>query len=101
MTGGDSRSESVRRGLAKVPHDAEIILVHDAARPVASPDLMARVVAAVGGGADAVVPVVGVIDTIRDLDGNTIDRAQLHAVQTPQGFSAAALRWRRDSVKPA
>lgn len=92
VTGGDSRSESVRRGLAKVPDSAEVVLVHDAARPVASPDLMARVVAAVRNGADAVVPVIGIVDTIRDLDGNTIDRAQLQAVQTPQGFSAGALR---------
>ena len=92
VTGGDSRSESVRRGLAKVPDGADIVLVHDAARPVASPVLMAQVVAAVRGGADAVVPVVDVVDTIRDLDGNTIDRSQLQAVQTPQGFSAAILR---------
>lgn len=92
VRGGDSRSESVRNGLARVPDTAKVVLVHDAARPVASAELMASVVAAVHQGADAVVPVVDVTDTIRDLTGNTIDRAQLQAVQTPQGFSAAALR---------
>ena len=92
VDGGSTRSESVRKGLAHVPDSARVVLVHDAARPVASPALMAAVVAAVRAGADAVVPVVEVVDTIRDLDGNTIDRSQLRAVQTPQGFSASALR---------
>ncbi len=92
VSGGDSRSESVRKGLAQVPDTAQVVLVHDAARPVASPELMAAVVAAVRNGADAAIPVVGVVDTIRDLDGNTIDRSQLQAVQTPQGFSAEVLR---------
>ena len=92
VAGGDSRSESVRNGLAAVPSDVAIVLVHDAARPVASVDLFKAVVAAVVAGADAAVPVVGVVDTIRDLDGNTIDRSQLQAVQTPQGFVAGALR---------
>lgn len=92
VSGGDSRSESVRKGLAQVPDTAQVVVVHDAARPVASRGLMAAVVAAVRNGADAAIPVVGVVDTIRDLDGNTIDRSQLQAVQTPQGFSARALR---------
>ncbi len=92
VQGGDSRSESVRKGLAHVPQTAQVVLVHDAARPVASPALMATVVGAVQDGADAVVPVVDVVDTIRNLDGDTIDRSQLQAVQTPQGFSANALR---------
>jgi len=92
VAGGKTRSESVRNGLAAVPADAQILLVHDAARPVASADLFARVVQAVADGSDAVVPVADVVDTIRDLQGNTIDRSQLQIVQTPQGFSAAALR---------
>ena len=92
VTGGESRSESVRNGLAAVPADAAIVLVHDAARPVASHELFSRVVAAVAEGADGVVPVADVVDTIRDVDGNTVDRSRLQAVQTPQGFSAAALR---------
>ena len=92
VNGGATRSDSVRNGLVVVPASVEVVLVHDAARPVASPELFARVVAAVHSGADAVVPVVDVVDTIRDVDGNPIDRTQLQAVQTPQGFSATALR---------
>lgn len=92
VAGGASRSESVRNGLAAVPATADIVLVHDAARPVASRDLFQRVVAAIDAGADAVVPVVPVVDTIRDAAGNTIDRSQLQAVQTPQGFTAGVLR---------
>jgi len=90
--GGASRSESVRCGLAAVPDSATIVVVHDAARPVASPALFERVVQAVAAGANAVVPVVDVVDTIRDTAGNPIDRSQLQAVQTPQAFSAGALR---------
>jgi len=92
VTGGATRSESVRKGLHAVPADAHTVLVHDAARPVASGELFSRVVGAVGAGADAVVPVADIVDTIRDTDGNTIDRSRLQAVQTPQGFSAGALR---------
>jgi 2-C-methyl-D-erythritol 4-phosphate cytidylyltransferase len=92
VNGGASRSDSVRNGLAVVPASVEVVLVHDAARPVASTKLFERVVAAVRSGADAAVPVVEVVDTIRDVEGNPIDRTQLQAVQTPQGFSATALR---------
>lgn len=92
VSGGASRSESVRNGLAAVPENADIVLVHDAARPVASAELFARVVSAIDAGADAVVPVVPIVDTIRDAVGNTIDRSQLQAVQTPQGFKAVVLR---------
>ncbi|UDY34467.1 IspD/TarI family cytidylyltransferase [Dermatobacter hominis] len=92
VAGGDSRSTSVSNGLAAVPAGAEVVLVHDAARPLASGSLFARVVEAVRDGADAAVPVVTVVDTIRDLDGGTVDRDRLRAVQTPQGFRAAALR---------
>lgn len=92
VSGGSSRSESVRNGLAAVPPDADVVLVHDAARPVASPDLFARMVAAIDAGADAAVPVVAVVDTVRDSAGNTIDRSKLQAVQTPQAFKAGVLR---------
>jgi 2-C-methyl-D-erythritol 4-phosphate cytidylyltransferase len=91
VDGGASRSASVRRGLDVVPPDA-VVLVHDAARPLASAALFERVAAAVHGGAAAVVPVVPVSDTIRDVDGGVIDRERLRAVQTPQGFPAAVLR---------
>lgn len=92
VAGGATRSASVRAGLAVVPDQAGIVLVHDAARPMASPDLFRAVVAAVRAGADAVVPAVPVVDTLRSLDGLRVDREQLLAVQTPQGFRAAALR---------
>ena len=92
VTGGASRSASVRNGLKAVPDTAQIVLVHDAARPVASAELFSRVVAGVVDGADAVVPVAEIVDTVRDTEGNTIDRSRLQAVQTPQGFSAGALR---------
>ena len=92
VAGGDSRSASVANGLAAVPGGADVVLVHDAARPLASDALFARVVDAVKGGADAAVPVIAVVDTIRHVDGGTVDRDRLRAVQTPQGFRAAALR---------
>jgi len=92
VEGGDSRSDSVRRGLAAVPTDAAVVLVHDAARPLASAELFERVIAAVKTGADAVVPTVPVIDTLRTVDGDAVDRDQLVAVQTPQGFRTSVLR---------
>lgn len=92
VAGGATRSASVRAGLAAVPEDATVVLVHDAARPLASAELFARVVDAVRHGADAVVPVVAVADTLRRRAGGVVDRDELVAVQTPQGFRAAALR---------
>jgi 2-C-methyl-D-erythritol 4-phosphate cytidylyltransferase len=95
VAGGGTRSASVRAGLAAVPEGTAVVVVHDAARPGASPGLFAAVVAAVREGADAAVPGVPVVDTIkRVVDGvvETLDRSQLVAVQTPQAFRAAALR---------
>jgi 2-C-methyl-D-erythritol 4-phosphate cytidylyltransferase len=97
VEGGATRSESVRRGLAAVPHDAEIIVVHDGARPFASPDLYRAVIEAVRAGADAAVPGLPVGDTIKVVDDamtvlDTPDRATLVAVQTPQSFAAGRLR---------
>lgn len=91
-TGGATRSASARRGLAVVPATAEIVLVHDAARPLADDAVYGRVIEAVRNGAAAAVPVVPVIDTIRDVDGGVVDRDRLRAVQTPQGFAAEVLR---------
>lgn len=94
--GGATRSASVRAGLEAVPETAEIVVVHDAARPLAGPDLFERVVAAVRTGADAAIPVMPVTDTIKRVHGDrvteTLDRSTLVAVQTPQAFRAAALR---------
>ena len=97
IAGGATRSDSVRAGLAQIPADATIVCVHDGARPFASADLFAAVIAAVVGGADAAVPGVPVSDTIKqvDFDGTVLGtpvRATLRAVQTPQAFRADALR---------
>jgi 2-C-methyl-D-erythritol 4-phosphate cytidylyltransferase len=92
VPGGSTRAESVRAGLSAVPAAAEVVLVHDAARPLATVELFERVIAAVRAGAEAVVPAVEVTDTIRDVDGGVLDRDRLRAVQTPQGFRAATLR---------
>lgn len=92
VPGGATRSDSVRAGLGAVPDDARVVLVHDAARPLASPQLFHRVIDTVRGGASAVVPVVPVTDSVRDVGGGVVDRDRLRAVQTPQGFDAAVLR---------
>ena len=96
MEGGATRSESVRAGLAAVPPNVPIVLVHDAARPGADMALFGRVIDAVRSGADAVVPAVAVADTIKQVADDRVvgtpDRSSLVAVQTPQGFRAAALR---------
>ena len=99
VAGGVSRSESVRNGLAQVPADADIVCVHDAARPFASTDLFEQVIAAIRNGADGAIPAIPVTDTIKIVasDGSgtvesTPDRSTLVAVQTPQAFAALALR---------
>jgi 2-C-methyl-D-erythritol 4-phosphate cytidylyltransferase len=92
VCGGATRSESVRAGLDAVPAGAAVVLVHDGARPLASHGLFRAVADAVLAGAEAVVPVVAVVDTITDPHGAPVDRDQLRAVQTPQGFEASALR---------
>ncbi len=96
VPGGATRAQSVRAGLAAVPADVEIVLVHDAARPLAGDDLFAAVIAAVRDGADGAVPGVPVSDTIKRVEGDrvvaTVPRDGLVTVQTPQGFRASALR---------
>jgi 2-C-methyl-D-erythritol 4-phosphate cytidylyltransferase len=96
VPGGATRADSVRAGLAAVDPDAEVVVVHDAARPLASPALFAAVVAAVRAGADGAVPALPVADTLKRVDGDrivaTVDRTGLVAVQTPQAFAAASLR---------
>ena len=90
--GGVLRSDSVRCGLSLVPGDAEIVLVHDGARPLAGDAVYRRVIQAVRDGAEAAVPVVDLTDTIRRRAGGPADRRELVAVQTPQAFKAAVLR---------
>jgi 2-C-methyl-D-erythritol 4-phosphate cytidylyltransferase len=100
VAGGDTRAASVRAGLRAVPEDAEIVVVHDAARPLASADLFRAVVDAVTRGAEGAVPGVPVSDTLKRLDRRlnrmvvreTVDRTDLVRVQTPQAFRASALR---------
>lgn len=92
VPGGATRSESVRNGLAAVPDDADVIVVHDGARPAAGVALFRAVVDAVRAGADGAIPGIPVTDTIRVVDGGTLDRSTLVAVQTPQAFRADALR---------
>ena len=92
VAGGETRSESVRKGLAVVPDDVAIVLVHDGARPLASDAVFQGVIAAVVDGADAAVPAVPVVDSIRHRAQGAIDRSPLVAVQTPQGFAADRLR---------
>lgn len=96
VAGGASRSASVRNGLAAVPADAAVVVVHDAARPAARAALFTAVVGAVRAGADGALPGVPVVDTVKRVDGDvvveTLDRATLVAVQTPQAFRADVLR---------
>ena len=92
VPGGVLRSDSVRCGLRRVPDDAEIVLVHDGARPLADDGVFERVIQAVRDGAGAAVPVVELTDTIRWRRGGTADRHELVAVQTPQAFRADTLR---------
>ncbi|MGH9138019.1 MAG: IspD/TarI family cytidylyltransferase [Acidimicrobiales bacterium] len=92
VAGSETRAGSVRAGLAVVPDDAEVVIVHDAARPVPVPVVWERVLEAVQAGADGAVPVVPVTDTLREADVGTVDRRRYVAVQTPQAFAAQALR---------
>jgi 2-C-methyl-D-erythritol 4-phosphate cytidylyltransferase len=97
VTGGATRADSVRAGLGAVPDDAEIIVVHDAARPLATSGLFAAVVDAVrADGVEGAIPVLAVSDTLKRVVGEkvvaTVDREGLVSVQTPQAFTASALR---------
>jgi 2-C-methyl-D-erythritol 4-phosphate cytidylyltransferase len=92
VVGGSSRSDSVRRGLAVLPSEVEAVLVHDGARPLVTEDVVRRVLVALADGADGVVPVVPVTDSLRTVDGRPVDRQQFVAVQTPQGFRTDVLR---------
>jgi 2-C-methyl-D-erythritol 4-phosphate cytidylyltransferase len=97
VAGGETRTESVQAGIAEVPEDALVVLVHDAARPLLPAEVIERVLAPLGEGWDGAVPALPVPDTLKRaaVDGTvveTIDRAGVHAVQTPQAFLAPVLR---------
>lgn len=101
VAGGATRQESVRLGLAAIPASTEIVLVHDAARPLVPVEVVDAVVAAVRAGAEAVVPAVPLADTVKRVRPvaagepepvlDTPDRGTLRAVQTPQGFRRETL----------
>jgi 2-C-methyl-D-erythritol 4-phosphate cytidylyltransferase len=96
VAGGATRQESVAEALAMLADDVDVVLVHDAARALTPVSMVERVVAAVRGGADAVVPAIDVADTVKhvDADGHvtgTLERSGLRAVQTPQGFRREVL----------
>jgi len=95
ITGGATRSASVRNGLAVVTGD--YVLVHDAARALASTDLAKRIIDELNSGQSAVIPAMAVVDTIKEINSQgfvvtTLDRAALVSIQTPQGFLTSALR---------
>ena len=96
VTGGASRSESVREALAEVADDAAVVLVHDAARPLLPEGVIERVLAPLSEGWDGVVPGLPVSDTVKRVEGDrvveTLPRGELVAVQTPQAFIASVLR---------
>jgi 2-C-methyl-D-erythritol 4-phosphate cytidylyltransferase len=96
VTGGASRSESVRLGLAEVADDAAVVLVHDAARPLVPEAVIERLLDPLGEGWDGVVPGLPVSDTVKRVEGDrvveTLARGELVAVQTPQAFVASVLR---------
>jgi 2-C-methyl-D-erythritol 4-phosphate cytidylyltransferase len=97
VPGGETRAESVRAGVAEVESDALVVLVHDAARPVLPEEVVERVLAPLGEGWDGAIPALPVADTLKRAaeDGSvveTVDRAGLRAVQTPQAFLAPVLR---------
>ncbi|MFD9565296.1 2-C-methyl-D-erythritol 4-phosphate cytidylyltransferase [Streptomyces sp. NPDC059994] len=108
VPGGETRQESVRLGLDALPQGIDVVLVHDAARPLVPVDTVDAVIEAVRDGAPAVVPALPLADTVKEVephaDGTpepvlaTPDRARLRAVQTPQGFDHATLVRAHESV---
>jgi 2-C-methyl-D-erythritol 4-phosphate cytidylyltransferase len=96
VTGGATRAESVRLALAEVPEDAAVVLVHDAARPLVTDEVVGRVLEPLGEGWDGAVPGLPLADTVKRVrDGavvETVARDDLVAVQTPQAFVTSVLR---------
>jgi 2-C-methyl-D-erythritol 4-phosphate cytidylyltransferase len=97
VTGGATRGESVAKALAEVPEDTAVVLVHDAARPLVSDEVIERVLTALNEGWDGALPGLRLADTIKRVDDEgrvveTLNRYELRAVQTPQAFVASVLR---------
>lgn len=105
VAGGISRSESVHNALAVAP-DADVVVIHDAARPLVTDELVQACIAAVEAGADGAIAAAPVTDTIKEADDagrvvRTLDRDALWSIQTPQAFRAAILREALDSKRIA
>ncbi|MGI8421806.1 MAG: 2-C-methyl-D-erythritol 4-phosphate cytidylyltransferase [Gaiellaceae bacterium] len=96
VAGGATRAESVRLALGEVSQDAAVVLVHDAARPLLVAEVIERLLTALGEGWDGAVPALPIADTVKRVRGDqvveTLDRAELVTVQTPQAFLAGVLR---------
>jgi 2-C-methyl-D-erythritol 4-phosphate cytidylyltransferase len=96
VTGGESRSESVRAALVEVPEEVAVVLVHDCARPLVTDVVIERVLTGLADGWDAAVPGLPIADAVKRGDGDavveTLEREGLVTVQTPQAFVASALR---------
>ena len=106
VVGGASRSESVRNVLATIGDDAEVVVVHDAARPFVTRELVERCIAEVRAGFDGAIAAARVRDTIKEADSDlrvigTLDRSRLWAIQTPQAFRADVLRRALDAADAA
>ncbi|MFM1789548.1 MAG: hypothetical protein RLZZ12_897 [Actinomycetota bacterium] len=106
ITGGVLRSDSVKLALESLSPSVEYVLVHDAARGLATSDLATRVLSELKSGEVAVVPALPVVDTIKEIDSsgyvrNTPDRSVLRAIQTPQGFSVSVLRRAHEASEDA
>ena len=102
VTGGETRQESVRLALESLAADVDVVLVHDAARPLAPSELVDDVAQAVARGLEAVVPALPVTDTVKRVeDGRVVEtlrREGLYSVQTPQGFSRELLTKAHDAA---
>ena len=96
VAGGATRAESVRLGIAEVGEDAAVVMVHDAARPLVADDVVEHLLGALGEGWDGAVPGLPIVDTVKRVEDGavieTLSRASLVTVQTPQAFVAGVLR---------
>ncbi len=96
VAGGATRAGSVRAGVAEVPEEAAVLVVHDAARPLLQEEVVERVVTAIDDGWDGAIPALPLADTVKLAEGETVvetvDRTRLVAAQTPQAFLAEPLR---------
>lgn len=105
VAGGPTRQASVLAALEAVPADRDVVVVHDAARPFASPELFASVIEAVQAGADGAVPVVSIHDTVKRVRNGVVvateDRSELMLAQTPQAFRASVLRESHERARSA